>query len=72
MDPGLKIIEECAIEICKFFHRDPDETIYVPIGGSSLTVQRQLYKLVAGRVFEAVSEISKLAAMTPPKEPNGG
>ena len=73
MPPEMDIIDECAIAICKFFHRDPDETIYVPLGGTgSLTVQRPLWQLVRGRVFEAVREISKLEAIKPPAEPNGG
>ncbi len=72
MSAEIDIINECAVAICKFFGRDPNETIYVPIGGTgSLTVQRQLWRLVRGRVFEAVKEISKLEAIKPPAEPNG-
>ena len=72
MSAEIDIINECAVAICKFFKRDPNEIIYVRIGGTgSLTVQRQLWRLVRGRIFEAVQEISKLAAIKPPAEPNG-
>ncbi len=73
MSAEMDIIDECAVAICKFFGRDPNETIYVPIGGKpgSLTIQRPLWQLVRGRVFEAVREISKLEAIKPPAEPNG-
>ena len=72
MSAEMDIINECAVAICKFFKRDPEEIIYVKIGGTgSLTVQRPLWQLVRGRVFEAVQEISKLEAIKPPEEPNG-
>lgn len=72
MPAEIDIINECAVAICKFFKRDPDETIYIPIGGTgALTVQRPLWQLVRGRVFEAVQEISKLEAIKPPAKPNG-
>ncbi len=72
MSAEIDIINECAVAICKFFKRDPNETVYVPSGGKgSLTVQRPLWQLVRGRVFEAVLEISKLEAIKPPAELNG-
>ena len=72
MSAEMDIIDECAKELCRFFRRDPDDTIYVPIGGTgSLTVQRPVWRLVRGRIFEAVREISKLGAIKPPAEPNG-
>lgn len=72
MPAEMDIINECAIALCKFFKRDPDETIYVNIGVTgALTVQRPLWQLVRGRVFEAVREISKLEAIKPPAEPDG-
>ncbi len=71
MSAEMDIINECAVAICKFFKRDPNETIYVRVGGTgALTVQRQLWQLVRGRVFEAVKEISKLEAIKPPAELN--
>jgi hypothetical protein len=66
MDPRLKIIEECAIELCRFFKHDPNETIQVPLGVGALTTNRALKHMVAGRVYEAVVEISKLDQVTTP------
>ncbi len=68
-DPKMEIINDCAKALCKFFGRDPDETVYIPTGvQGSVTVQRPLWRLVRGRIFECVAEVSKI--IEPP--PNGG
>ncbi len=64
MDPRLQIIEDCAIEVCKFFKHDPSENIQIALGGSTITRNRMLKHVVAGRIYEAVIEISKLDQLT--------
>ncbi len=60
-DPKMEIINECAKELCKFFKRDPNESIPIPhVSGGSMLLQHPLWRLVRGRVFECVMEVSKV------------
>lgn len=68
-DPKMEIIDECAKGLCRFFKRDPDESIPIPYAaGGSILKHHPLWRLVRGRVFECVMEVSKV--VEPPS--NGG
>lgn len=63
-DPRIDIINECAMEICKFLSRDPYHQVTVT-GQGGVKVQRPVWGLVRGRIFNAVQEISRLEVIKP-------
>jgi len=65
-DPKMEIINDCAVALCKFLGRDPNEPIPIPhVGGGPLIIEHPLWRLIRGRIFECVVEVSKIVESPP-------